>query len=147
MKSDDLTSLRFFFPPLSRFCFFIKYVDKSHLIQKTKGHVTIKLLGFFLFCFLSVRVVVVEGTGTACWYGFSCCGRPTSLYVADADSSVDFGPSGPLQTSQARKVQVNMDGRCLTESTDLICRYHHLVVLRDVAEGQLSSQHASHQME
>lgn len=67
-----------------------------------------------------------------------------SLYVADAAPSVDFGRSGSLQISQARKVQVNMDDSCFTESTNLICLYHHLVVLQDAAEGELSSQNACH---
>lgn len=88
--------------PTYRFIFLLAMVAKR-LVKKTKAHVVIRLLGFFLLCFHFLLLSWGSSGGggrTACWCGSGCWSRPTSSYIADEAPNVDIGQG--LQHRQVR---------------------------------------------
>ncbi|KAK7818099.1 hypothetical protein U0070_014694 [Myodes glareolus] len=94
------------------FIFLLAMVAKR-LVKKTKAHVVIRLLGFFLLCFHFLLLSWGSSGGggrTACWCGSGCWSRPTSPYIADEAPNVDIGQG---LCKQARPERFNIDTSCL----------------------------------
>lgn len=129
------------------------------LVQKTKVHIVIKLLEFFLLFFPVSGKVGVEGRSggkdrTACGCGFSCRDMPTSPCIADEAPSVDFRQGLCKQVSLEKfwsTLTEAASGRALILSSQII-NHPSLAGRQDVAAGELSSQTealvvANHQVE
>lgn len=104
---------------LNRFSFLLDKLTKGLVKKKTKAHVIIRLLRFFLLCFyllLLTWAAAVEGAGPPAG-GFQLLEQAPSLYFADEAPTVDTAQG---LCKQARRERFNTDTSCADEGIDPI---------------------------